>query len=121
MFHSRAKKIAFNHWQEMRGFYLYGMTKRLLKVLKHHKDQLYTNHPIIKRKLSTPVNGLVSNGSALSQNGIRRCVSVPCLSKERDSNGFSVDPDMISVPDEKMWSAGSFIELDEYYTRYYIY
>ncbi len=86
--------------------------------MKRHKDQLYTNHPVIKRKLSPTSNGVVTNGCISTS--AKECVTVPYLSGDRDLNGFPINNERILVPDDKMWSAKTFAEIDEYYTRYYL-
>ena len=121
IFFASASKIVTRRWEEMKGLYHFGMTKKILKLLKRHKEQIYTNHPLIKRRSSvaTSSEGSVSsNGSVTPNEGVRNSASMPCLSEERDSNGFPVDPDKIVLPDDRMWTANSFAELDEYYTRY---
>lgn len=112
LFASAATKLVTRRWEEMKGLYHFGMTKKLLKLLKRHKEQIYTNHPLIKRRTSVASSeGCVSsNGSVTPNEGVGNCL-------ERDSNGFPVDPDKILLPDDRMWTANSFAELDEYYTR----
>ena len=120
LFFCSATKLNEKQWQEMRAIYLFLMTRRLVKLIKRHKDQLFTNHPVIKRKLSAPSpssNGtVITNGS--NSNGIKKRLSVPSLFGDRDLNGFPIDNDRIFAPDDKLWSAKSFAQLDEHYTRY---
>ncbi len=100
----------------MRAVYFFAMTNRIIKIIKKNNDQLYTNHPVIKRKLSPTSNGVVTNGCISTS--AKECVPVPYLSGDRDLNGFPINNERILVPDDKMWSAKTFYQLDENYTRY---
>ena len=107
----------------MRSLYYGTMVNRLIKLLKRHKKQVLTNHPVFGQS-STSSNGHTSNGNGVhtcttSTNGIVpvKTVPVPLLSTERDRNGFPIDTSKLPFPDERMWTAKIWKDFDEYYTR----
>lgn len=73
--------------------YITGIAKRQLKLLQSHQSHILRRRSYGDASCETQHNG-------------------------HDSNGFALDSSRIQPPDEeKLWTAKSFQEIDEYYTR----
>ena len=79
--------------------YTFNLITKQLALIRRHKTNLLGEHSQRQLKNLSRRNCDVTHGGY-------------------DCNGFSLNPDKISLPDEKMlWLSSSIYELDECYTR----
>lgn len=105
MFLSRASPY-LNSWNEARRVYNFIITKRLVHLVRRHKNELFRSN---KNKVVAKVEG-------------KMLYSVPSsnLCNDRDMNGFPLNKSatIAHEADQRIWSSNSILQFDECFSRY---